>query len=273
MMTAYERLRETRRGSRPTGKQYAEAMFYHRIELCGDRRYGEDSAIVSGVGLLNGRPVTYIAIDRGTDLPSRMRNHFGCPLPEGYRTALRLMKQAEKFHRPVVCLVDTMGAYCGAEAEERGQGAAIAENIMEMMGLRTPTVSVVIGEGGSGGALALAAADRVFLLENAVYSVISPEGCASIIWKDKSRVEDAAACLHITAEDMRKLHVADGILPEDFSNFTLMCGTIAQRVSDELDILCALSEEELLEQRYQRFRRIGVYEEAGHIVRFSNTIE
>ncbi len=148
-------------------------------------------AIISGIGTLSGRPVTYIAIDKGADLDSRMRNHFGCPMPEGYRKALRLMKQAEKFHRPVICLVDTLGAYCGAEAENRGQGEAIAENILEMMGLRTPVVSVVIGEGGSGGALALAAADRVYMLENAVYSVISPEGCASILWKDSGRVADA----------------------------------------------------------------------------------
>lgn len=267
MMTAYQRLRETRRGSRPTGRQYVERIFDNRIELCGDRRYGEDSAIAAGIGTLGGRAVTYIAIDRGADLESRIRNHFGCPLPEGYRKALRLMKQAEKFHRPVVCLVDTMGAYPGAEAEERGQGSAIAESIMEMMGLRTPTVSVVIGEGGSGGALALAAADRVFLLENAIYSVISPEGCASIIWKDASRVEDAANCLHMTAEDMRDLRVAEDILPEDFTAFDRMCQTMARRIDRELDQLCALDTEALLARRYQRFRRMGVYEEAGRLVR------
>ena len=153
-MNAFERLKEARHAGRPTGAAYVAALFENRLDLCGDRRFGEDPAIISGIGTLSGRPVTYIAIDKGADLDSRMRNHFGCPMPEGYRKALRLMKQAEKFHRPVICLVDTLGAYCGAEAEERGQGEAIAENILEMMGLRTPVISVVIGEGGSGGALA-----------------------------------------------------------------------------------------------------------------------
>ena len=213
--------------------------------------------------------MTYIAIDKGADLDSRMRNHFGCPMPEGYRKALRLMKQAEKFHRPVICLVDTLGAYCGAEAEERGQGEAIAENILEMMGLRTPVVSVVIGEGGSGGALALAAADRVYMLENAVYSVISPEGCASILWKDSGRVADAAQCLHITAADMVDLHVAEGIIPENFADFQQMCAAMTVQLTMDLDELCALTPEELLEQRYRRYRRIGVYEENGSIVRFT----
>ena len=190
-------------------------------------------------------------------------------MPEGYRKALRLMKQAEKFHRPVICLVDTLGAYCGAEAEERGQGEAIAENILEMMGLRTPVISVVIGEGGSGGALALAAADRVYMLENAVYSVISPEGCASILWKDSGRVADAAQCLHITAADMVDLHVAEDILPENFADFPQMCAAMTMQLTMDLDELCALTPEELLEQRYRRYRRIGVYEENGSIVRFT----
>ena len=149
-MNAFERLKEARHAGRPTGAAYVAVLFENRLDLCGDRRFGEDPAIISGIGTLSGRPVTYIAIDKGADLDSRMRNHFGCPMPEGYRKALRLMKQAEKFHRPVICLVDTLGAYCGAEAEERGQGEAIAENILEMMGLRTPVISVVIGEGGSG---------------------------------------------------------------------------------------------------------------------------
>ena len=268
-MTAHERLREARRSGRPTGKTYVESLFENRVNLHGDRRFGEDPAIVSGIGTLDGRPVTYIAINKGADLNERLRNHFGCPLPEGYRKALRLMKQAEKFHRPVICFVDTLGAYCGAEAEERGQGEAIAENILEMMGLRTPTITVVIGEGGSGGALALAAANRVYLLENAVYSVISPEGCASILWKDAAKVADAAECLHITAEDMVQMHVADGIIPEDLANFTEMCRRMKNLLTEELDRLCSLSEEELLEQRYKRFRKIGIYEENGCVLRFS----
>ena len=180
-----------------------------------------------------------------------------------------IWKQTEKFHRPVICIVDTLGAYCGAEAEERGQGEAIAENILEMMGLRTPVISVVIGEGGSGGALALAAADRVYMLENAVYSVISPEGCASILWKDSGRVADAAQCLHITAADMVDLHVAEEIIPENFADFPQMCAAMTVQLTMDLDELCALSPEELLEQRYRRYRRIGVYEENGSIVRFT----
>lgn len=269
-MTAYERLKMTRRSGRPTGKAFAAELFRDRVELCGDRRYGEDPAVVAGIGMLNGRAVTYIATNKGVDIQERMRNHFGSPLPEGYRKALRLMKQAEKFRRPVICLVDTLGAYCGVEAEERGQGEAIAENILEMMGLRTPIISIVIGEGGSGGALALAAADRVYMLENAVYSVISPEGCASILWKDAAHVAEAAQCLRITAADMLEFHVADGIFTENFSDFSQMCAVIRERLSSELETLCALPTEELREQRYRRFRRIGVYEENGCVMRFPN---
>ena len=259
MTTAYERLKTARSNARPTGRAYINALFSDRLDLCGDRRFGEDPAIQAGIGTLQGRPVTYIAIDKGIDLESRMSNHFGCPMPEGYRKALRLMKQAEKFHRPVICFVDTLGAYCGAEAEERGQGEAIAENILEMMGLRTPVISVVIGEGGSGGALALAAANRVYMLENAVYSVVSPEGCASILWKDAGRAPDAAECLHITAEDMLQLQVAERIIPENFEDFSGMCAALAVELSMDLQELCRLTPAELLEQRYRRFRRIGVY--------------
>lgn len=269
MMTAYDRLKNARNTDRPTGRAYVQALFGDRLDLCGDRRFGEDSAILSGIGTLQGRPVTYIAIDKGADLDSRMNNHFGCPMPEGYRKALRLMKQAEKFHRPVICFVDTLGAYCGAEAEERGQGEAIAESILEMMGLRTPVISVVIGEGGSGGALALATADRVYMLENAVYSVVSPEGCASILWKDAARAPDAAECLHITAEDMLRLQVAERVIPENFDDFSEMCAALAVELSLDLQELCSLTPAELLEQRYRRFRRIGVYEENGCVIRFT----
>ena len=163
--TAYDRLKAARATERPHGSDFVKALFTDRVELCGDRRYADDPAIMAGIGYLGDTAVTYIAIDKGRDLADRMRKHFGCPMPEGYRKALRLMKQAEKFGRPVVCIVDTLGAYPGAEGEERGQGQAIAENLYEMMGLRTPVVSVVIGEGGSGGALALAVADRVICLK------------------------------------------------------------------------------------------------------------
>ena len=179
------------------------------------------------------------------------------------------MKQAEKFHRPVVCFVDTAGAYCGLGAEERGQASAIAANLMEMMGLKTPVLSLLIGEGGSGGALALAVADEVWMMENAVYSVISPEGGASILYKDSGRVADAAQCLHITAADMVDLHVAEDILPENFADFPQMCAAMTVQLTMDLDELCALTPEELLEQRYRRYRRIGVYEENGSIVRFT----
>ena len=260
-MTPYEKLKAARQSGRPTGADYVSGLFTGRVDLCGDRCFGEDSAILGGVGYLDNMAVTYIAIDKGGDLESRMRNNFGSPKPEGYRKALRLMRQAEKFNRPVVCFVDTQGAFCGAEGEERGQGQAIAENIMEMMGLRTPVITIVVGEGGSGGALALAAADRVYMLENAVYSVISPEGCASILWKDAGRAADAAECLHITAEDMVRFGVAEDIISENFEDFSEMCARMKKMLSTELKTLGRLSKNKMLAARYARFRRIGIYNE------------
>lgn len=262
-MNSYVKLKTARKNGRPTGGAYVKEIFEFPIELHGDRRFGDDLAIMGGVGFLDGRPVTFLAMEKGTDLESRLARNFGCPKPEGYRKALRLMKQAEKFHRPVICFVDTLGAYPGADAEERGQGQAIAESIMEMMGLRTPVISVVIGEGGSGGALALASANKVMILENAVYSVISPEGCASILWKESSQenVAKAAECLHITAQDMKEFEVAEEIIPEDFDNFTQMCASLKETLIEAVDELSALSEEEVLNQRYQRFRKFGIFEE------------
>lgn len=268
-LTAEDRVFLARHPARPHIDETVNALFTDFFEQCGDRQCREDRAILGGIAKFHGMPVTVIGHRKGATLEENMACNFGMPGPEGYRKALRLMKQAEKFHRPVICLVDTLGAYCGAEAEERGQGEAIAENILEMMGLRTPVISVVIGEGGSGGALALAAADRVYMLENAVYSVISPEGCASILWKDSGRVADAAQCLHITAADMVDLHVAEDILPENFADFPQMCAAMTVQLTMDLDELCALTPEELLEQRYRRYRRIGVYEENGSIVRFT----
>lgn len=259
-MTAYEKLKAARLAGRPTGKSYVEGLFDNRMVLCGDRRFAEDSAILGGIGTLAGRPVTFIAIDKGQNTAERIKNNFGCPKPEGYRKALRLMKQAEKFSRPVICFIDTLGAFCGAEGEERGQGQAIAENLMEMMGLHTPVISIVIGEGGSGGALALGVADRVYMLENAVYSVISPEGCASILWKDSARVHDAADCLHITAQDMVDFHVAERIIPEDFDRFPKMCKSLKAQLCADLDDISALGTGRMLDCRYERFRRIGIYE-------------
>ncbi len=259
-MTPYEKLKTARASTRPTGSAYVNRIFKNILELHGDRRFGDDAAIYSGIGYLDDDiPATFIAIDKGTDLQSRMQKNFGCPKPEGYRKALRLMKQAEKFHRPVICFVDTLGAYCGAEAEERGQGQAIAENILEMMGLKTPVITIVIGEGGSGGALALATADKVYMLENAVYSVISPEGCASILWKDSGKVADAAACLKITASDMREFKVIEGIITEDFDHFDKMCNSIRHQLKKDLKEMMKQSSSKLLDNRYKRFRRIGYF--------------
>ncbi len=214
-MSAYDKVMLARSKGRPTGTSYIENIFDSFIELHGDRRFGDDPAIVGGIATLEGVPVTVIAIEKGTDTKERLKRNFGMPSPEGYRKALRLMKQAEKFRRPVVCLVDTSGAYCGLGAEERGQAQAIAENLIELSTLRTPVISILIGEGGSGGALALALADRVWILENAMYSVISPEGCASILWKDAKKVKDAAECLKLTAQDMKELGVVEQIITEE----------------------------------------------------------
>ena len=253
-MSAYEKVLLARAKDRPTGLSYVEHIFEDFLELHGDRRFADDPAIVGGIATLNGRPVTVIAMDKGKDMRERVRRNFGSSNPEGYRKALRLMKQAEKFHRPVVCFVDTAGAFCGMGAEERGQGQAIAENLVEMAGLQTPIVSVLIGEGGSGGALALAVADRVWILENAVYSVISPEGCASILWKDSKKVKDAAECLRLTAQDMKELGVVEQVFPEE-KDFALTYGAIRDELEKTLPQLEQLPVEELLQQRYQRFRK------------------
>lgn len=253
-MSAYEKVLLARAKDRPTGLSYIENIFEDFIELHGDRRFADDPAIVGGIATLKGQPVTVIAIDKGKDMRERVKRNFGSPNPEGYRKALRLMRQAEKFHRPVVCFVDTVGAFCGMGAEERGQGQAIAENLLEMSGLKTPIVSILVGEGGSGGALALAVADQVWILENAVYSVISPEGCASILWKDSKKVKDAADCLRLTAQDMADLGVVEQVFPED-KDFAETYRQIQEELERLLPELQALPVEELLEKRYQRFRK------------------
>ena len=253
-MSAYEKVLLARAKDRPTGLSYIENIFEDFIELHGDRRFADDPAIVGGIATLKGQPVTVIAIDKGKDMRERVKRNFGSPNPEGYRKALRLMEQAEKFRRPVVCFVDTAGAFCGMGAEERGQGQAIAENLLAMAGLKTPIVSVLIGEGGSGGALALALADRVWILENAVYSVISPEGCASILWKDSKKVKDAADCLRLTAQDMLELGVVEQVIAEE-KDFSQTYQHIQTELEAALSQLEQLPVEELLAQRYQRFRR------------------
>ncbi|HIY26185.1 MAG TPA: acetyl-CoA carboxylase carboxyltransferase subunit alpha [Candidatus Acutalibacter pullistercoris] len=253
-MSAYEKVLLARAKGRPTGLSYIDHIFQDFVELHGDRRFADDPAIVGGIATLEGKPVTVIAMEKGSDMKDKVRRNFGAPNPEGYRKALRLMEQAEKFRRPVVCFVDTSGAYCGLGAEERGQGQAIAENLVKMAGLRTPIVSVLIGEGGSGGALALAVADQVWILENAVYSVISPEGCASILWKDAKKVKDAAECLRLTAQDMEELGVVEKVIPEE-KDFSLTYGQIKEELVKTLEELSSLPMEELLQKRYERFRK------------------
>ena len=251
---AYDTVKLARANKRPTGLDYIHNLCGDFFELHGDRCYADDGAIVGGIGHFRGIPVTMIAIEKGHSAKERTARSFGAPHPEGYRKALRLMRQAEKFHRPVLCFVDTSGAYCGIGAEERGQGQAIAANLMGMMALNTPIITTLIGEGGSGGALALAVADQVWILENAVYSVISPEGCASILWKDSKKVKDAADCLRLTAQDMADLGVVEQVFPED-KDFAETYRQIQEELERLLPELQALPVEELLEKRYQRFRK------------------
>ena len=255
-VTAYERVKLARDNKRPTGLDYIKNIFHGFIELHGDRRYADDPAVVAGIGKLHDRPVTVIAIEKGHTAKERTHRNFGAPQPEGYRKALRLMKQAEKFGRPVVCFVDTSGACCGIGAEERGQGQAIAENLLEMSTLCVPVICILIGEGGSGGALALAVGDRVWMLENAVYSVISPEGCASILWKDSEQAETAAECLKLTAEDAKHLGVTEQILSENDIGKKEFYDRIRNLLTEELQELEA--DVDLIQNRYDRFRRIGV---------------
>lgn len=260
-MKAYETLQKARSQNRPTSRAYIEHLFSERTELHGDRKYADDAAVIGGIGMLEDIPVTFIGIERGRNLEERIRCNFGCPMPEGYRKALRLMKQAEKFHRPVICFVDTSGAFCGEEAEERGQGQAIADNLMQMMGLETPIITIVIGEGGSGGALGLSVANKVYMLEHAVFSVISPEGCASILWEDADCAADAAEALHITAKDMVTFGVAEEILSEEFRHFGRMCERIKEKLIHDIKGWAGRTGKELSEERYQRFRKLGCWTE------------
>ena len=258
-MNAYEKLQTARSQTRPTARSYIEKLFQERTELHGDRKYADDAAIIGGIGMLGDIPATFIGIERGRNLEERIRCNFGCPMPEGYRKALRLMRQAEKFHRPVICFVDTPGAFCGIEAEERGQGEAIARNLWELAGLKTPVLSIVTGEGGSGGALALAAGDQVWMLENSVYSILSPEGFASILWKDSSKAKEAAAVMKMTASDLYEKGIIEQIISEPENLTPESLWQVTERLNDQIrDFLqkyTALSEEELLETRYARFRK------------------
>ena len=253
-MNAYEIVLKSREKGRPTAVRYISEIVENFIELHGDRRYADDRAVIGGIGTIGGRPVTVIGIEKGADTNGRIEHNFGCAHPEGYRKAVRLMKQAEKFHRPVLCFVDTSGAYCGIGAEELGQSEAIASSILEMIRLKTPTLSVIIGEGGSGGALGLCAADEVWIDENATYSVISPEGCASILWKDSAKVAEAAECLKLTADNLQKLGAVERVLPENEFNEEFF-SKLKEDISAFFAEKCKVPAETLIEARYERFRK------------------
>jgi acetyl-CoA carboxylase carboxyl transferase subunit alpha len=264
-MTAWDRLQIVREKNRPSAADYIPLVFDRFYELHGDRLYGDDHAIAGGLALIDELPVTLIAQVKGHTLEENKRVNFAMPHPEGYRKALRLMKQAEKFHRPVVCLIDTPGAFCGIGAEERGQGEAIARNLYELMQLKTPIISVVLSEGGSGGALGLGVCDELAMLSNAVYSVISPRGFASILWKDSSREEEAANLMHITAEDLVELKVAESIILEPAGgaqrNPKLMASNITEYLRSTILKLNKLPIDILLQRRYDKFRLVGEYME------------
>lgn len=255
--SAYDIVKLTRSAERATALELIERGLDGFVELHGDRLFADDAAVVAGIGWKGGRVMTVIGIERGNSTKERVRRNFGMAHPEGYRKALRLMREAEKFGRPVLCLVDTSGAYCGIGAEERGQGEAIARNLVEMSGLKVPVVSVVVGEGGSGGALGLAVADRVLMLGSSAYSVVSPEGCASILWKDAKRAADAAEALHITAHDLAGLGLVDGVIPDLGLTHAEVAHDLMREVEIALDELEQLDTDELVERRYDKFRAMG----------------
>ena len=248
-------LKEARDQGRLTALDFAQGIFDDFIELHGDRNFRDDGAIIGGIGRLNGQAVTVVGIQKGRNLQDNLNRNFGQPHPEGYRKALRLMKQAEKFGRPVVTFINTAGAYPGVGAEERGQGEAIARNLMEMSDLKVPIIAIIIGEGGSGGALALAVADKVWMLENTIYSILSPEGFATILWKDGSRSEEAAELMKITSGELLNMGIVDKVIPERGYFTSEIIEAIKTANVDELAELSQLSTENLLEARYQRFRK------------------
>lgn len=248
-------VREAREQSRLTALDFANGIFDEFIELHGDRSFRDDDAVIGGIGWLGDQAVTVVGIQKGKSLHDNLKRNFGQPHPEGYRKALRMMKQAEKFGRPVVTFINTAGAYPGVGAEERGQGEAIARNLMEMSDLKVPIIAIIIGEGGSGGALALAVANRVWMLENSIYAVLSPEGFASILWKDGSRAMEAAELMKITSHELLEMGIVDKIIPEeDFSSKELLA-CVKNELRAELDRLQELPLDQLIEERYQRFRK------------------
>ena len=248
-------VREAREQSRLTALDFANGIFDEFIELHGDRSFRDDGAVIGGIGWLGEQAVTVVGIQKGKSLHDNLKRNFGQPHPEGYRKALRLMKQAEKFGRPVVTFINTAGAYPGVGAEERGQGEAIARNLMEMSDLKVPIIAIIIGEGGSGGALALAVADRVWMLENSIYAVLSPEGFASILWKDGSRAMEAAELMKITSHELLEMGIVDKVISEVGLSSKELQAHLKNELRAELDRLQGLALEQLLEERYKRFRK------------------
>ena len=257
--SAWEKVKAVRQVERPSASDYISHIFDFFVESHGDRAFRDDKAMIGGLAFLDGQPVTIIADEKGKDFKECQERNFGMPMPEGYRKALRLMKQAEKFNRPVISFVNTSGAFCGIEAEERGQGEAIARNLLEMSNLKVPVLSIVIGEGGSGGALALAVADEVWMLENSIYSILSPEGFASILWKDSKRAKEAAGIMRLTAEDLRRMNVVEQVIPEEV-NFSKECmEKVGRKLEKSIRAFLGkyqnMTVEELIEHRYERFRK------------------
>ena len=248
-------VREAREQTRLTALDFATGIFDDFIELHGDRSFRDDGAIIGGIGWLGDQAVTVVGIQKGKSLQDNLNRNFGQPHPEGYRKALRLMKQAEKFGRPIVTFINTAGAYPGVGAEERGQGEAIARNLFEMSDLKVPIIAIIIGEGGSGGALALAVADRVWMLENSIYAVLSPEGFASILWKDGTRAMEAAELMKITSHELLEMQVVDKVISERGLSAKELLARVKNELQTEIEQLKQLSLEELLEERYQRFRK------------------
>ena len=261
MATAYEKVQLARGKGRPSGLSFIQNIFPDFIELHGDRRFADDPAVIGGIATLGGRAVTVIAIEKGADTKDKVYRNFGSPNPEGYRKALRLMKQAEKFGRPIITFIDTPGAYPGKDAEERGQGEAIARNLMEMSGLTVPVIAVVTGEGSSGGALALGVANHILMLENAVYSVLSPEGFASILWKDSSRSGEACEMMKLTAQDLYRGGIVEEVIPEPVGGAQRCHAALFERMDAALRAhlkeLCRMSDRQLADQRYKKYRQIG----------------
>ena len=259
-MEAIERVRAARAKGRPTAVDFIRNVTEEFMEMHGDRRFGDDRAVVAGIARLAGRPVTVIGLERGSDTKERVMRNFGCAHPEGYRKALRLMKQAETFGRPVICFVDTPGAFCGLEAEERGQGEAIARSLFEMSDLKVPVVSIVIGEGGSGGALAMAVANEVWMMENSIYSVLSPEGFASILWKDSKKAPEASKVMKVTAKDLYKMKIIERVIvekePASSKNIDVIAGEMRRGLEEFLSSHVNMTGEELAAERYERFRRM-----------------